>query len=85
MGCIEGRTYWVTPTLFVGDLGPSLPHTPVTTAREALQVIHSGGQALLPAGSWSTVREILTALGGTPEVVEDRIHFAQTGRILHAV
>jgi hypothetical protein len=78
----EVKTFWVTPTLFVGSEGPALSHLRPSTVKRALHLIRHGEAVLVP--DFDTAREILDLLGMGHDVIEDRIHFARTGKILGA-
>lgn len=79
----DGVTYVVTSTLSVGDQPTrNFESILVASPREAVEIILAGGSARLPAGSWHLALDVLLALGLSPQEAVERIHFAQTGRIL---
>jgi len=57
----------------------------VNSVEDALRVIDADGSAVLPDGAWSLAEDVLRALGCDERMVEDRIHFAQTGQTLYDV
>lgn len=78
----------VTPTLMLGEEGDAAHLEKalfVGTAGDAMTAIKSGFIAILPPGSWDIAGETLRLLGASKMVIEDRIHFAQTGQVLHDV
>lgn len=78
----------VTPTLMLGEPG-SADHlekaTYVDNSSDAFTAIKSGLIAVLPPGAWTTAAEALVKLEAEEWVIQDRIHTAQTGQVLHAV
>ena len=84
----EPRTGVVTPTLMLGpiEMWSHLSRTKAcATAEAAVKHINRGGTAILPPGSWDMAGDTLRLLGANELIVEDRLHFARTGEILHAV
>lgn len=80
------RTAAVTPRLFLGDPPPNLAGcTSVRTAEAAIRVISAGGTAVLPAGSEGAARAVLAHFGASQPMQDDRLHFAKTGSVLHAL
>jgi hypothetical protein len=55
------------------------------TASAAAGAIRSGLTVILPPGSWDIAEETLRLLGADEMVITDRLHVAQTGRVLYAV
>lgn len=78
------RSLYVTPTLFVGDI-PEIGGTRADSVEQAVALVKRDERAVLPADAWGMVADVLRAVGCSEEMVEDRIHFAQTGRTLHDV
>lgn len=75
------RTWCVTPTLFLGDPPKLSRCVEVASAREAVDVIKSGGSAVLPAGSWDLADEVLWLLDIGPAWRAHQLHWARTGKI----
>lgn len=78
-------SHLVTPTLVVGASPRVSGAVEVSTVEEAVRVIEARGVAVLPEDAWQTAREVLERLGLSDEMIKDRLHFAQTGRILGPV
>src|SRR4051812_17858216 len=77
----RGRRWYVTRSLFLGDL-PSLDGAAkVDTPVEAVEHINSGGTAVLPAGAWDMADEVLWLLDYSREWREPLLHWARTGTI----
>ena len=66
---------WITPSLRVtGE---------ATQPEAALAVIKSGGIA--EVATLEDARTVMNLLGMSAEQIEDRVHFALTGEVLHSV
>jgi hypothetical protein len=66
---------WITPSLRVTGAG-LLP-------AKAYDVIKAGYNAEVE--TLDDAREVMAMLGMTQEQIDDRIHFAMTGEVLHAI
>lgn len=72
---------WITPSLAVGT---NWPQEDLLDADEATTWIQAGADP-----RWAvvrdedTARQVLDNLGLTAEEIEDRLHFAHTGEVLH--
>jgi hypothetical protein len=73
-------TITVTPTLRVGDVPRQRPDTyRATTTGEALQLIDAGLVAVLPAGAWDLLEDVLRVLVDDHAHVLRLLHAARTG------
>lgn len=73
----------VTPMLFVGG-EPRVPHRHAATADEAVSIIKTENIAAL-VDDFDVAADVLRIFGYSETLVEDRLHFARTGRVLHNI
>jgi len=78
----DGRSFFVTPTLFVGRPPPRLSTTVVSSSAEAVAVIRAGDSAVLPANRWDLADEVLVVFGASRARRADALMFAQHGVVL---
>lgn len=76
-------TIAVTPTLFVGDEPMSFPTTFCDTPCVAEAAIRAG--ISVRVANLEIAKLTLRLLGVDEQMIEERIHFATTGQVLHAV
>ena len=70
----------ITPTLHVGDVPDGLSNAyRAETTGEALQLIEAGLAAVLAAGAWDIVEDVLHVLVIDHAYVLQLLHWAQTG------
>jgi hypothetical protein len=72
-------TVFVTSHLLMGDQPENISGhvVPVDDADEAIQVLDSGGTALLPADSWDAAAEVLRHFGADSEHVDYQLAIAR--------
>lgn len=77
----SGRTWYVTRSLFLGE-PPALEGTAkVHSPEQAADRINDGRIAVLPAGAWDMVDEVLWLLDVAPGWREHLLHWARTGKV----
>jgi len=74
------RTWYVTRSLFLGDLPAMTGAAKVADPARAADVVRAGGIAVLPAGSWDMADEVLWLLDFNPDWREHLLHWARTGQ-----
>jgi hypothetical protein len=77
---LRGKTWNVTRRLFLGHPPAGVPAVSVATAIEAVRVIGSGQQAVLPTHRWDLASEVLRQLGVRDDERLDRLMLARYGR-----
>jgi hypothetical protein len=75
------RTWYVTRSLFLGDLPALTGAAKVADPAQAADVVRAGGIAVLPAGSWAMADEVLWLLDVDPGWREHLLHWARTGQV----
>lgn len=73
----------VTPTLLVGDQHPALDYFKAGSVSAAVDAIQHGLTAMVP--TFEMAEEVLRGLGLPEAMIEDRLHFARTGKVLREI
>jgi hypothetical protein len=80
MGTSEGLTF-VTPNLAFGTGCPDIVHMHASNALVAARWMRDEQAKMVVVRNEDQARETLAKLGLDPALIDDRIHFGQTGRI----
>jgi len=75
------HTWYITRSLFLGDLPAVTGTAKVTDPAQAADVVRAGGIVVLPAGSWDMADEVLWLLDVNPGWREHLLHWARTGHV----
>jgi hypothetical protein len=73
----------ITPTMLIGDDPSPWPEAVrVSTLREAVSAITTGGAAHIPAGRWDLAADVLREFRCSDAYIARTIHYAKTGELL---